>query len=359
MIPFLKPNLPDLNTYTSYLEQIWQTAQLTNNGSLLIELENRLKAYLDVPHLRIVSSGTTALQIAIHTLALTGEVITTPFSHLSTTNALLWQHCIPKFVDIEEETFCIDPGKIEAAITDKTSAVVATHIYGYPCNVERIEAIAREHNLHVLYDGAQAFAVKLNNQSVFKCGDISIVSFNTTKLFHTIEGGAIITNSSELDEKCSEIRRFGLKQEVPNRLGINGKNSEFHAAMGLCNLAKVEQYIAKHRDISCCYKSILKEPHVQFPKYKADVDYNFSYFPVIFNSKERVEQIRGELHKMGVGTKTYFSPSLNKLPYLISGTCPVAEGISGRVLCLPLYSDLTLKDAEKIATLVAARLSSK
>lgn len=356
MISFLKPNLPDLNTYTKYLEHIWHTAQLTNNGTLLIELENRLKTYLGVPHLRIVSSGTTALQIAIRALELTGEIITTPFSHLSTTNALLWQHCIPKFVDIEEQTFCIDPDKIEDAITDKTSAIIATHVYGYPCNAERIGAIARKHNLKVIYDGAQAFAVTLSGQSIFNCGDVSIVSFNATKIFHTIEGGGIITNSRELDEKCSEIRYFGIRQEAPNRLGINGKNSEFHAAMGLCNLAKVDDYIAKQRDIYFLYKSLLKDLPVRFPEYKADVDYNFAYFPVIFNSKEQTERIKNKLHEMGISTKKYFSPSLNKLPYLISGSCPIAESISGRVLCLPLYYDLSLADAEKIATLIAAQL---
>ncbi len=359
MIPFLKPNLPDLGAYTKYLEQIWQTAQLTNNGSLLVALENQLKAYLGVKYLRIVSSGTMALQIAIQALDLKGEVITTPFSHLSTTNALLWQQCTPRFVDIEEKTFCIDAGKIEAAITAKTTAILATHVYGYPCHTERIEAIARKHKLKVLYDGAQAFGVKQNGQSIFISGDVSIVSFNATKIFHTVEGGAIITTNRELDVKCNEIRYFGLSREVPSRVGINGKNSEFHAAMGLCNLKLVNGYIDRQRDLYVRYKSGLANLPLRFPEYKSEVDYNFSYFPIIFDSEGQAEQVKNELHRTGIGVKKYFSPALNKLPYIISGNCPVAETISGRVLCLPLYYDLSPEDIEKIVTLIAKRLLSE
>jgi dTDP-4-amino-4,6-dideoxygalactose transaminase len=355
MINVVKPNLPGLEEYVAYLHKIWDTVFLTNNGPLVTELENQLKQYLDVKYLRIVSSGTIALQIAIKCLELEGEVITTPFSHVSTLNSILWQNCTPVFVDIEPHSYCIDSSKIEAAISGKTCAIIATHVYGFPCQVEHIQKIAGKHGLKVIYDGAHAFGVKLNNQSIFNYGDMSIVSFHATKVFHCIEGGAIISNCEKTDQQCSEMRSFGFQDPSRFIVGINGKNSELHAAMGLCNLPKVNMLIEKRRDIYNLYKIILNDLPLQYPNPIDEIEYNFSYFPVIFPSEEKVISIIDVLNKVGVYPRRYFHPSLNKLYNETVNNCPVAEDISKRVLCLPLYYDLSLEDAEKIARLIVQK----
>jgi len=352
MINVVKPTLPKLEEYVTYLQKIWETSLLTNNGPLVIELENQLKKYLDVKFLRIVSNGTIALQIAIKSLELEGEVITTSFSHVATLNSILWQNCKPVFVDIEPQSFCIDVSKIEAAISDKSCAILATHVYGFPCHVEGIQKLASKYGLKVIYDGAHAFGVKLNNQSILRYGDVSTVSFHATKVYHCIEGGAIISNCEETDQKCMEIRHFGLSDENPDILGINGVNSEFHAAMGLCNLPKVNIFIEKRSEIYNLYKTILKNLTLQIPNSIEDIEYNFSYFPVVFPSKEKLILIKDMLNKAGIYPRRYFYPSLNKLSFNTGNNCPIAESISERILCLPLYNDLSLDDTEKIARLI-------
>lgn len=358
MINVSKPYLPPFQEYSRYLEGIWNNGRITNHGPLITELEHQLKEYLGVNYVQVVASGTVALQIAIKSLELQGEVITTAFSYVSTVNALLWGNCQPIFVDIEEKTFCIDPAKIEASITNKTSAILATHVYGYPCEVRKIQSIADRYNLKVIYDGAHAFGVKLYDQSILNYGDVSAVSFHATKLYHTIEGGAIFTNDEQIAKKCILLRAFGLQDTDPHCAGINGKNSEFHAAMGLCNLPKVADFIRKRQEIALVYRSILKKLPLQFPEHPAEVAYNYAYFPVLFSSEEKLLSVKNELANHGINTRRYFYPSLNKLSYCTGTDCPIAEDTSQRVLCLPLYYELSLADAQMIAQVIVRQYPS-
>ncbi|SOD41917.1 DegT/DnrJ/EryC1/StrS family aminotransferase [Nitrosovibrio sp. Nv4] len=359
MINVAKPYLPPFEEYSRYLAGIWSRGWLTNHGPLVIELENQLKEYLGVNYVCYVSSGSVALQIALRSLDAYGEIITTPFSYVSAVNVILWASCKPVFVDIEEKNFGLDASRIEAAITNKTSAILATHIYGHPCNVSRIQYIAQKYGLKVIYDGAQAFGVNLRNQSVFNYGDISTVSFHATKIFHTVEGGAIFTNDARLAQKCVLLRAFGLDDDRPHEAGINGKNSEFHAAMGLCNLPKVADFIQKRKEIDFIYRSLLQNLSVQFLNLSPEVAYNYAYFPLVFASEERMLSVKDALLDEGIHARRYFYPSLNKLPYYSSAHCPVAEDISKRVLCLPFYYELSTEDAQRIAGIVVKTINSR
>ena len=352
MINVTKTNLPPLAEYTKYLEGIWDRVHVTNRGPLVLELEEKLKEYLGVKNVLFVSNGTIALQIAIKALELKGEIITTPFSYVATTTAILWENCQPVFVDIEPETFCIDPGKIEAAITDKTSAILATHVYGYPCQVEKIERLAEKYNLKVIYDGAHAFGVEINGTSVLNYGDVSTLSFHATKLFHTIEGGAIITNNDELANTIRLYHQFGHVGDDYYTMGINGKNSELHAAMGHCNLPLVNDFIQARKNISELYDQMLLPLGVTRPAQPVDIDYNYSYYPVFFESEELLLKVRAKLLKNEINTRRYFFPSLNQLPYHAGESCPVSEDIAGRVLCLPLYQELPETEVKRIAGLI-------
>ena len=232
MINVTKTFLPPLDEYIKYLEKIWETHWVTNQGPLAEDLESKLKEYLNVKNLLLVSNGTIALQLAIKALNLKDEIITTPYSYVATTNSILWENCTPVFCDIENKTFCIDADKIEKLINENTSAILATHVYGFPCDVVKIKSLADKYNLKVIYDGAHAFGVNYKNQSLLNFGDISTVSFHATKIFHTIEGGAVITNEDKLNEKLFLYRAFGHLDDEYFSIGINGRTSEFHAAMG-------------------------------------------------------------------------------------------------------------------------------
>ena len=259
MIPVTKPFLPPAEEYEAYLKGIWKRNWLTNMGPLASQLEMELKDFLEVSHLLFVTNGTIALQMAIKALNLSGEIITTPFSFVATTSSIVWENCTPIFVDIEPSTLNIDAEKIESAITEKTSAILATHVYGNPCDVEKIEKIAKKHNLKVIYDGAHAFGVKINGKSIFEYGDISTCSLHATKLYHSIEGGLLITKDPILLKKLAYIRNFGFDGPVNfAELGINGKNSEFHAAMGLANLKYIEHIHKKRKEITKRYDEKLK-----------------------------------------------------------------------------------------------------
>lgn len=342
MINVSYPYLPTLEEYNHYLKGIWERNWLTNHGPLVQELENNLQAYLDVPFLQYTGNGTIPLQIAIKALELKGEIITTPFSYVATTGAILWEGCTPVFVDIESKTFCIDADKIEASITKNTSAILATHVYGFPCDVFKIEQIAKKYNLKVIYDGAHAFGVKINGKSIFNYGDISTCSFHATKLFHTIEGGAIICNAKSLNDKISLYKAFGHIGDDYISMGINGKNSEFHAAMGLCNLPKVNAFITQRRAVANLYKKELNSLALSFPEIPPQVDYNYSYFPILFRNESELLTVKNYLAANKINTRRYFFPSLNELPYLkAKALCPTSEDISKRVLCLPFYQQLT------------------
>lgn len=353
MIPVTKSFLPPLEEYTAYLRKVWESNQLTNNGPLVQELEQKLKDYLGVKHLFFVSNGTIAEQIAIKALDLKGEIITTPFSYVATTSSIVWEGCQPVFVDIDPKTLCIDPDLIEAAITPRTSAIVATHVYGIPCAVEEIKIIAQKHKLKVIYDAAHTFAVKFHGKSLVSYGDISTLSFHATKLFHTVEGGAIISEDDDLAHRISYMRNFGHKgQEAFWGLGINGKNSEFHAAMGLCNLPHIEEIVAARKQVSHYYDKFLEDSRLIRPKLPRGTEYNYAYYPVLFPSEEDLVKIKENLNIEEVFPRRYFFPALNYLPYTENQEMIVSEDLSRRILCLPLYDDLKNEDIQKIVSII-------
>jgi len=354
MINVTKTFLPDQEIYLEYVRGIWERGHLTNNGPLLQQLESQLKEYLEVDHLYFCGNGTIVLQIAIKALEISGEVITTPFSYCATSNAILWEKCVPVFVDIDKNTFNIDPELIEASITPATTAILATHVYGNPCDVEKIEEIARKHNLKVIYDAAHAFGVTYKNKSLLSFGDISTCSFHATKVFHTIEGGALISNHPELDEKLSLLRAFGHQgDESYHFAGINGKNSEFHAAMGLCNLPLVPEIISARKEVFDAYDSQLNWDLLERPVKNKDTVYNYAYYPVVFSSEQVLKDVLEALREQEIIPRRYFYPSLNTLPFMPRQiACPVSENISERVLCLPLYVGLPLTDVERISAII-------
>ena len=348
-----KSFLPPLEEYEEYLQQIWKNGQLTNQGPLLCELQEKLEAYLGVANLHFVTNGTLALQVALRALGITeGEVITTPFSYVATTSSILWERCKPVFVDIEPDTFCIDANKIEAAITPATTAIMAVHVFGFPCNVEKIEAVAVNHNLKVIYDAAHAFGVEYRGKSLLAYGDIATCSFHATKLFHTVEGGAVIAKDPAVSEKVELVKKFGHRGDDHVMLGINAKASELQAAMGLCNLKYIDDIIRKRKAIFELYNSrlagILKTPII-----KDGTKHNYAYYPVTFKTEEELLNTVQVLKTENVFPRRYFYPSLNLLPYVDMGpVCPVSEAVAKTILCLPLYSDLDLADAERITKII-------
>ncbi|TXK49867.1 DegT/DnrJ/EryC1/StrS family aminotransferase [Pontibacter qinzhouensis] len=351
MINVTKPFLPPREDYDHYINGIWSRGWLTNNGPLVNELELKLKEYFDVPHLFYVSNGTIALQIAIKALGLTGEIITTPFSYVATTSSIVWEGCIPVFVDIHPETLNIDPSLIEAAITPDTTAILATHVYGNPCDVEAIEKIAAKHSLKVIYDGAHAFGTTYNGKSIFHFGDIGTLSFHATKLFHTIEGGAIITQNATIAKEIAHMRNFG--HEGPEKffnVGINGKNSEFHAAMGLCNLKYVAKILEERKALSARYDYMLRALRVGRPLIQQKADFNHAYYAIIFESEKSLLDAIEALQGVYVYPRRYFYPSLENLHYVRQEqSVVVSDDISRRVLCLPLYHTLSYEEIDMIS----------
>ncbi len=352
MITVTKAYLPAYKEYEKYLKKIWASGWLTNHGPMVNELEEKLKKYLGVKHLIYTNNGTIALQIAIKALNLTGEIITTPFSYVATTNSILWEGCTPVFADINDSDFNINPDKIIPLINKKTSAILATHVYGNPCDVDAIKKIAAGYNLKIIYDGAHAFATTLNNKKVLSFGDVSTCSFHATKLFHTVEGGAVITNDDEVAEKMMLYRQFGHIGDKYFSIGINGKNSEFHAAMGLCLLPMMKKFIGKRKKITALYDKLLRDVNLQRPDSIAGTVYNYCYYPVVFENEEKMLITKSLLQKNEINTRRYFYPSLNNLPQYKGEACPVSESISSRVLALPMYYDLTEEDVSKICDLI-------
>ncbi len=353
MIPVTKPFLPPIEEYQQYVQGIWQRNWLTNNGPLVNELELKLKAHLKLDHLLFVTNGTIAIQIAIKALGLKGQIITTPFSYVATCSSIVWEGCEPVFVDIDEKTCNIDPTKIEAAITPDTSAILATHVYGNPCDVEAIDAIAKRHNLKVIYDGAHAFGVTYKGKSIFEYGDVSTCSFHATKLFHSIEGGCVVTKRPEVLKKMAYMRNFG--HDGPERfadVGINGKNSEFHAAMGLVNLNYVGAIIEKRRKLAEHYDSFLENFQGKKLTLSQDIVYNYAYYPVLFDSESLLLKVVAELEKNLIYTRRYFYPSLEELPYVKHRHCEVTASVAKRILCLPFYDTLSTQEIDMIFRLI-------
>src|SRR5690606_14773488 len=312
------------------------------------------KQRLGVKHLLFVTNGTVALQMAIKALALKGEIITTPFSFVATTSSIVWEGCKPVFVDIDKESLCIDASKIEEKITEKTTAVLATHVYGNPCDVVAIEKIAKKHNLKVIYDGAHAFGVEINGKSIFEYGDISTCSMHATKLYHSIEGGFIVTNDADLLKKMAYIRNFGISGfDSFSELGLNGKNSELHAAMGLVNLNYINDIHQKRKELTEYYDEKLENLKAVKPLWRKEANLNYAYYPIVLESEELLLKIKTRLDSSEIFTRRYFYPSLaSSLPYLEPEFLSVTDDISKRVLCLPLYFDLTKEEIDLVARLM-------
>ncbi|NMM48050.1 DegT/DnrJ/EryC1/StrS family aminotransferase [Marinigracilibium pacificum] len=352
MIPVTKPFLPEKKDFLKYVDGIWDRQWLTNNGPLLNEFELRLKKYLELDHTLVVGNGTIALQIAIKALNLKGEIITTPFSYVATTSSIVWEGCEPVFVDIDE-TLNIDPDKIETAITENTSAILATHCFGNPCAIDKIEKIAKKFDLPVIYDAAHCFGTKYKGKSIFEYGDISTTSFHATKIMHSVEGGAVFTKDPELLKKMAYLRNFGHDgPDKFNGVGINGKNSEFHSAMGLVILDNIENILAKRKELSKAYDKALESLKHSKQKIYSDTEHNFSYYPIIIESEKEALKIKDALEKKEIFPRRYFYPSLSNLGYVKKYSTPISDDISRRILCLPLFQTLSIEEIDMISRII-------
>ena len=353
MINVTKTFLPPIEEYTLQLQRAWDNQWLTNRGELVIELEEKLRHYLSVSNIIVTNNGTIPLQIALKLLGNQGEVITTPFSYVATTAAIVWEHCTPVFVDIDPEYLSIDETKIEAAITDKTTAILATHVFGNPCNIEAIEAIAKKHQLYVIYDAAHAFGVQYKEKSIFDYGTISTCSFHATKLYHTGEGGAMFANGSQLQAKLFYSHNFGHDGPLAfHGLGINGKMSELQAALGLTVLPYMETILAERKKVVDFYNENLDFSNLQALKIRENTDWNYSYYPIIFKNEEQLLQTQKDLNEANIFPRRYFYPSLNTIEYVKGNAMPISESIASRVLCLPLYVGMVKKEIEKIVSFI-------
>ena len=353
-----KTYLPSIEEYLDHLQDIWKSGWITNGGEKEAELSNALKDFLGVDYLTLVANGTLAIQLAIKAFDLHGEIITTPFTYVATSTAIDWEGCTPVYVDIDEKSLCINAELIEESITEKTSAILATHVFGYPCDVERIKRIAQKHNLKVIYDAAHCFGVKWRGQSVLKYGDMSTLSFHATKIFHTAEGGAVVAKNKDWIEKVRFLKAFGHEGEDNYLLsGINAKMSELHAAMGLAVLPGVAGQIARRKEISSMYSQSLAGSTIRFLEPPADLECNYSYYPVIFSDNDQMMKTRALLRENNIFPRRYFYPSLNLLKYLQNNgykQCPVSESVASRVLCLPLFGDLKDHQVKQIIDLILA-----
>jgi dTDP-4-amino-4,6-dideoxygalactose transaminase len=360
MITVTKPFLPPSEEYEKYLAQIWQNQWLTNNGPLVKDLEKQLQSKLGLENLLFVNNGTIAIQLALKALKVTGEVITTPFSYVATTSSIVWEGLKPVFVDIKRDTLNIDETKIKQAITDQTSAILATHVFGNPCNIDRIQEIADRHGLKVIYDAAHCFGSKYRDKCVLGFGDISTISFHATKVYHSIEGGALVTHDPELNRRLSLMRNFGHNGvEKFDGVGINGKNSEFHAAMGLVNLDYIDQILKSRREQSELYHALLADMPLTRPELEEDATGNDSYYPVIFQTERIAKKVLRSLEQKNVFARRYFYPSLSKLDYVADQITPVSDDISGRILCLPVYVGLSDQEIEMICSIIIEALGDE
>ena len=349
MINVTKSYLPNKDKYKKYIDEIYENGWLTNQGPLVQRLEKRLAQYLGVKNIVLVSNGTIALEIAYRALDLKGEVITTPFSFVATTSSLVTNKLIPIFVDINEKTFNLNPKNIEKKITSRTSAILPVHVFGNACEVEEIKKIASKHNLKVIYDAAHAFDVKYKDKSVLNYGDISTLSFHATKLFHTIEGGALIINDDSLLEKVRYLINFGIKnqEEIPH-LGTNAKMNEFEAAMGLCILDDIEKIKTNRKKVVENYRENLNNI-VQFQEQNINASENYSYFPILFKNEEELLKVQKALNEKQIFPRRYFYPSLDTLDYIKpKQICEISQDISKRILCLPLYVGIEKFSQNKI-----------
>lgn len=364
MIPVTKPYLPSRDTLNHYLDGIYQRQWLTNNGQLVQELTRRLEDYLGVENLLLVSNGTLALQIAYRALDIyepvdgsPAEAITTPFTFIATASSLKWNGMQPVFVDIDPDTWCVNPANIEAAITAATRAIVPVHIFGNACDVDAIDAVARKYDLKVIYDAAHAFGVKYRGESLLKYGDAATLSFHATKLFHTGEGGAVIFRRKEDLERAKHMINFGITgPESIESLGVNAKMCELQAAMGLSVLDEIERNMTLRAQAWHRYNEALPQCLQRQARHPM-LGYNYGYFPLVFASEEQAVRVAATLKENGVLVRRYFYPSLDSVSCLGAGAAlPVSKNIASRILCLPLYSDLGTQDTQWIVNQIVEAL---
>lgn len=350
MINVTKAYLPNKEMLFRYIDKIYESAWLTNNGCFCQELEARLKEYLGVKNLILVSNGTLALQVAYKALGLSGSAVTTPFSFVATASSLLWEGIKPVFADIDPETWNLKPRNIESAIQSDTTAIVPVHVFGNPCEVEEIDKIAKRLGLSVIYDGAHAFGVKYKGESVLNWGDVTTLSFHATKLFHTIEGGAIITSNDDLAKKIRLFINFGITgPETIECVGINCKMNEFQAAMGLCVLSEIMGISLERQKIWVRYKDHLINVF-ESQKWALEATQNYHYFPILFDSEDTLKRVQYRLNEQLIFPRRYFFPSLDSLTFTGSkSTCFVSRDIASRILCLPMFPGLGSIDQEKIS----------
>ncbi|MUP46863.1 DegT/DnrJ/EryC1/StrS family aminotransferase [Gramella sp. BOM4] len=357
MINVTKTFLPPKTEYEKIIGQIWKSNQIANGGVLHQKLIKSLQNYLNISNIVLTANGTLPLQIVLKSMAKQGEVITTPFSYVATTSSIVWENCTPVFVDISPNSLCIEASKIENAITKKTTAILATHVFGNPCELEEIEKIAKNYDLKVIYDAAHCFGVKYRGKSIFNFGDVSTCSFHATKLFHTGEGGATFCKDNELFQELFYRHNFGHKGKIEFQgLGINAKLSELQAGMGLAVLPYVFELIESNKIRTQLYDKYLDFEKVRKPVQIEGVESNFNYYPLIFPNESILKEVLSILAEKEIYPRRYFYPSLNNLPFLKYKEMPVSEDIASRILCMPLYSELKFTDIKLICDLVNSKL---
>jgi len=373
-INVVKTDLPSYKTYITLIKKLWKTHWITNNGEYLQELEKKLRTFLKVKYIIVLSNGTLALQLQMKMLNLSGEVITTPFTFAATTTSIIWEGLTPVFADIDSETYNIDPDQVEKLITPQTSAILAVHVFGNPCNLEKLKSISMKYNLKLIYDAAHAFGVEYKNKSVLKYGDISTLSFHATKTFHTIEGGAVVTNNRKIANKIKAARNFGIiefkkrgidlgkKKSKVVLPGINAKMNEFQAAMGLCNLETLEERRIRRKRIYELYSKRLAETKVIGLQKITASKYNYSYMPVCFKTKEIRDAVVNALTRDGIIPRKYFFPLTTEFDFIkkqhltkkykLNNAIKIANGI----LCLPIYSTLSIKIVNRVVNIICSTL---
>lgn len=358
MIPVTRPHLPEKSRYLGYISRCYESCKLTNNGPLVQELKARLEDYLGVQNLLLVANGTLALQIAYKALGVSGKAVTTPFTFVATSSSLKWEGIEPVFADINGETLNLCPEKTREVLDPDVTALVPVHVYGNPCDVEAFDQISEDHGLKVIYDAAHAFGVRLNGRSILQWGDAATLSFHATKVFHTIEGGAIVFKKSEDYKRACRLINFGYEEGEIVDEGINAKMSEFHAAMGLSMLDEIEAVLQKRREVHRRYYEALKD-HFEMPFWKEGATRNYAYFPVLFPSEDVLLKTQQRLNEAGVFPRRYFYPSLDVLGYGgPDGGNPVSKDRARRVLCLPMYATLALGVQDKIISMMISSRGS-
>ena len=354
-----QPSLPELNELIPYLQEIWESKIISNNGPFHLKFENEICKYLDVPYTSLVSNGTIGLIIALKALGIKGEVITTPYSFVATSHSLLWNNIKPIFIDIDPNTLNLDAKKIESAITSDTTAIMPVHVYGNPCDVDQIELIAKKHNLKVIYDASHAFGVRCHCGSILNHGDLSVLSFHATKVFNTFEGGAIITKDKKIKDHIDQLKNFGFTGETTvEQTGINGKMSEFNAALGLLQLKQIDKNINLRKNVDQTYRKMLKDVKgIRCHNYTNVEKINYSYFPIFVESDYYLsrDELYNKLKKNGIYGRRYFYPLITdfhmyknlKLPNLA-----IAENIASKVICLPIYELMNTESIKFISEII-------